>query len=421
MVLVLGLCGHTGTAMAETAPLSLAEALATAQAHQPRLRQAVADTAASRAAADRVKAALLPQVSVSSGYQFGPSRQNVNQLNVDVTNLGTYAVSLGGEQLLYDFGQSSARFQAALAQGTAQEQTGRLTAMDVRLRVRTAFLTARANQALVGVAREALDNRHTHQRRIRSLVELGLRAPIDLVQASKDVSNARLSLINAENADRTAKTQLNLAMGIERSSDFAVVDETMAPVAGEEADIRQLTQEAIAQRPDIAALTAQIHAQRLTAEVADHAGLPGLKASVGAGTNGSPTSKPSVNWNAGLGLSWPLYAGGEGQAQAMQAQATLASLQAQAEVLRHQLRATIEQTQLGVGAAKAAVAVAAESTQTARTQLRLAEARYAAGLGSVLELGTAQLAYTDARAQEVQENLKLATARAQLLMALGRE
>jgi len=55
----------------------------------------------------------------------------------------------------------------------------------------------------------------------------------------------------------------------------------------------------------------------------------------------------------------------------------------------------------------------------ARERLRLAEGRYAAGVGSPIELGDAQLALTTAQAQAVQAQYNLSSARADLLAALG--
>jgi outer membrane protein len=423
--IVLSLLLPAGPALARgesvQEPLTLRQALEMAATSQPLLRQSQADLAIARAGADQSRASLLPQVSFSSKYQFGPSKQNPNQADLPVTNLGTYALSLDADQLLYDFGQSQATYGAALARVTAQDGTVRQTMLDVRLRVRTAFFTVRANQALVAVARETLTNREIHQRRIRHLVDVGLRAPIDLAQATKDVTNARLALVNAETAERTAKAQLNQAIGTEGPTDYRVAEDVMAVVSGEEAGIDGLVEEAVSRRPDLAALTAQIQAQTLLAEAAGRSWYPSLKASSGAATNGTPTANPSFNWNAGVGLSWPIFAGGEQQARAEQARATLLRLHAQTDLVRQQVRLLVEQSRLAVAAARAAVAIAADAIGDARTQLTMAESRYAAGLGSVLELGTAQQAYTDARAQEVQENLKLATARSQLLQALGRE
>ena len=57
----------------------------------------------------------------------------------------------------------------------------------------------------------------------------------------------------------------------------------------------------------------------------------------------------------------------------------------------------------------------------AKERLRLAERRYQTGVGSLIDLGDAQVAQTTAAAQLVQAEFTLSTARAQLVRALGRE
>jgi outer membrane protein len=73
-----------------------------------------------------------------------------------------------------------------------------------------------------------------------------------------------------------------------------------------------------------------------------------------------------------------------------------------------------------VRASKAQIAAADEAAASAGEQLRLAEGRYRAGLGSIIELGDAQVVLTNARAQGVQARYNLAAARAQLATAMGR-
>lgn len=408
-------------APARPAGLTLAQAVQTALSAQPQLRQAQADVASAQASARQTQAGLYPSVSVSTGYSFGPSRQNINQVGVPVTNLGNYALSASADQLLYDFGQTGNRARAAATQAEAQAQTAVQTRQNVLFNVRNAYFTARANQTLVQVAAETLANQQRHLRQTQDLVKIGSKPPIDVAQATKDVANARLGLINATSALETAKAQLNQAMGVERGTDYTLADEAMGPVAGEDQPLETLMAEAVAHRPDLAAIAGRIEAQSLTVAAAEHSNYPSLRASAGAGTNGTPISNPNNNWSLGVGLSWPLYSGGAREAQADQARAQLASLQAQADGLRLQLRLTVEQARLAVVSAKAAVQAAAEARKSARVQLDLAEGRYAAGVGSVIELADAQLAYTNARAQAVQESYKLATARAQLTQALGRE
>ncbi|MFP5500959.1 MAG: TolC family protein [Candidatus Sericytochromatia bacterium] len=421
LTLPLALILAAGPAMAQAERLTLGSALETARASAPQLRQAAAERDQAEASARQSRAGLLPSLSIGSGYQFGPSRQNVNQVGVPLTNLGNYSVGVNASQLVYDFGQAGYRYEAAQSQVEAQSQSAKQTLLTVTLNVRTAFFAARANQTLVTVAEETLKNQLRHQSQIQNLVAIGTRPPIDLAQARTDVASARLQLINAQNAYQTAKAQLNQAMGVERDTRYTIADEGLAPVAGEEQPLEALLEEAIAHRPDLAAMAARLEAQALLVQAAERNSYPSLNAGVGAGTNGSPISSPNNNWNAGMSFSWPLYTGGAREAQADQARASLASLRAQADALRQQLRLTVEQARLRVVAAKAAVAAAAETVRNARVRLDLAEGRYGAGVGSVLELGDAQLAYTNAQASAVQEQYNLASARAQLLQALGRE
>ena len=126
------------------------------------------------------------------------------------------------------------------------------------------------------------------------------------------------------------------------------------------------------------------------------------------------------NWNATVSLSWPLFEGGLTRGQVREGRAALAALVAQRDALRQQVRVEIEQARLGVRAARTALAAADEALRNARVGLGLAEGRYQSGVGNIIELGDAQVALTAAAARRVQSEYSLATARAQLLKALGR-
>ncbi len=84
------------------------------------------------------------------------------------------------------------------------------------------------------------------------------------------------------------------------------------------------------------------------------------------------------------------------------------------------MRFDVDQAQLMVRADKIAIDAARDALTNAREQLRLAEGRYSAGVGSIIELGDAQVALQNAGAQLVTAQFNLSTARAQLLTALGK-
>jgi len=74
---------------------------------------------------------------------------------------------------------------------------------------------------------------------------------------------------------------------------------------------------------------------------------------------------------------------------------------------------------MAVDEAQRRTKVAERAVATAREKLRLAEGRYDAGSGNVLELEDAQVAYSSARFQSVQARYDLAVARVLLRRAVG--
>ncbi|MDB5099044.1 MAG: Protein CyaE, partial [Cyanobacteria bacterium RYN_339] len=105
-------------AATKTPTLSLEQALASARAHQPQLRQAQAQVKAAQARTESARAALRPQVSATGSYQLGNSRVSIDQTNAPA-NYGNYSANANVSQLLFDFGQAGSRVQAAQASASA--------------------------------------------------------------------------------------------------------------------------------------------------------------------------------------------------------------------------------------------------------------------------------------------------------------
>ncbi|HET6923251.1 MAG TPA: TolC family protein [Anaeromyxobacteraceae bacterium] len=399
--------------------VSLEDAIRTALANQPQVLQARAGAEAAAARADQARAPLLPQIGGSLSYRRGtantPESGPTSWAGQDLWTAGATA-----SQLVWDFGQTTGRWDSARESAGAQRDGERHTALQVVLGVRTAFFTARASKDLVGVARETLANQEAHLRQIRGFVEVGTRPEIDLAQARTDRANAQVQLINAENAYQTARARLNQAMGTEGPADYDVADDTMPAVEGEDQPLEALLAEAIRARPDVASLEGQVRAQRATLGSATAGHFPSLGVAAGIGDSGPEPARAVANWNATATLTWNFFQGGLTAAQVREARATLVGIEAQLAALRQQVRLDVDQAARAVRAAGAALSAAGEALLNARERLRLAEGRYQTGKGSIIELGDAQVALTAAGAQRVQADYALASARAQLLEALGR-
>src|SRR2546425_3090046 len=266
--------------------VTLDDAVQSAREHQPQLRQARANTAAAGARARAALAPLLPQLSATAGYNRriasggGTVATSTNTGTISSTQ-NSFSDSVTAQVLVFDFGSQFNRFRSAQAQADAQAATERATALQIDFNVRAAYFDTRANAALAQVARETLDNQIRHLQQTEGFVQAGTRAEIDLVQARTDTANARVALINADNAYQTSKLNLNSAMGVQGPTDYDVEDTAQPPVAAEDAELDVLLEEASRARPEVQSLEDQIRAEQLTIRAFQGQYAPSLAATLG--------------------------------------------------------------------------------------------------------------------------------------------
>jgi outer membrane protein len=327
---------------------------------------------------------------------------------------------VNANQLVYDFGETINRWKAANVAADAVNVSVHVTEAQVVYNARVAFFTARADKDLVAVARDTLANQEKHLGQVQGFVEVGTHPAIDLSQARADRATAQLQVINAENNYAVARAVLNQAMGVERSVDYDLADDALPAIDGEEGVVDGLIEEAKHGRPEMANLRLNLQSQELGLRSAHDMNWPALSLSGTAYENGRYLDSLAWAFSGTVVLSVPLLQGGAIKAQIKQAEGQVQQVQAQLETERQQVRLDVEQARLGIRAAKAAISAAEDALVNTRDRLRLAEGRYATGVGSIIELGDAQVALTTASAQKVTAEYQLSTARAQLLKALGR-
>ena len=393
------------------------------------MKRAHANTQAAAARSAQAYAPLYPQLEASAGYQrttanFVPrpgqlpgGLQSAEDPDFDFFDYFTFGIS--ARQLVYDFGLSYGRADAARAEAGAEQADERATVADVEANVRLTFFTAWAAKALLHVAREALANYEQHVQQIDAFVRAGTRADIDLAQARTDRANARVDLIVAENTYIASKARLNRAIGRVGSTDFDVEEQGLPAVDGEDGTLESLLQRAVAHRPELVALERRVARAGLHPQRAARRPLPEPQPLRRSDRSGRGAERHALERERRRAARLAALLGRRGVGAGRRGERELAALRAELEGLRQQLRLEVEEARLALRAAKGVTEATEEAITSAREQLRLAEGRYAAGVGSGLELADAQLAMQDAAAQRVQAEYRLASARAQLLRALG--
>ncbi len=420
--------GHAQETAAPPRVLHLDEAVKTGLEHQPRVLGARAQTEAASGRIEQARSGYLPQVTGTALAQrvhgSATVRTTSNALPTTVGAAGrTYNVfsfGVSASQLIWDFGQTIDRTRAASAQRDAQESNERSVRFAAALGIRQAFFQAHAQRALVAVGQETVANMERHLEQIRGFVQQGIRPEIDLLQARTDLANARVSLINAQNGYLTAKAQLNQAMGVVDGTDYDVADEGLAPIPGEDGTGDALSKQALAARPEIAALEKQTKALELTVSSIQGQYGPTLAGIGGVSEAGTALDALGLNWNIGLSLNWPIFQGGLTRGAVREARANVSAAQAELSRAALDVRFQVEQARLNLRSAKAAIVAARDARDNAKERLRLAEGRYESGVGSIIELDDAAVASFAAGAQLVQAEYNLSAARAGLLAALGK-
>jgi outer membrane protein len=413
----------------------LDDAIAVALRQHPSIKQANAATNAATARIDEAKSTLFPQLTAVASYQRVRRANFAGTAAITGTTTGgppsalapvtspsgidVFTFGVSATQLIWDFGRTTDNYRAADRLASAAGAEEKVTEQTVIVGVRRAYFTARAQSALVIVARDSLVNFERHLTQIIGFVQTGTRPEIDLAQARNDVANARVSLIDAQNAYELAKTILAQAMGDPSTPAFEVADDELPPIDGEDLPPAALYTRAIKQRPELVSLERQRESRALTLGSVRGGYWPTLAASGGASETGTALSNLGPAWNVGANLTWQFFQGGLTRAQVREAEANLAAAEAALETQRQQIRVDVQQAAQNLRSAKASQTAADDALVNARERLRLAEGRYAAGLGDVIELGDAQLALATAQSQVVQARFRLASARADLVAAIG--
>jgi outer membrane protein len=415
--------------------LTMARAVELAEKQHPTIRIARAAVEAALGRVDSAAVVEHPTVTLSAGLDAGSTSVLCNQalgtgsgaINFSAAcpefNSVAYSTPLAavGRWTIYDFGLTHANVAAAEASADASVASVASTALDVRLNVETAYLQAIAYRRLVIVSQATVKSEEGHVDQAKRFVAAQAKDPIEVAQAEATLANAKSAEAQAESNEAVALATLRAAIGwLDPSRQPAVDQNWPTPPSEVPGDLEQYVETARKHRPDLVALEKDIVAAQLSAEAAHAERRPALGAAASIGwTPETHNWDPQPSWSAALTLSWALWDGGRSAADVRVANANEISAEAQRDSLLVSLVSTIEQYRTQILSNKASVSSSTEAVRAAQEELKLAEARYAQGLGSQIELSDAETAVTTASGNLISAEWQLATAWANLIRAVA--
>ena len=404
----------TRTAPAPGQVLSLPEAIELALRQQPTIRSAEQGRGAAMARVPQAQSSYYPRLDVVGSA--GRSQTFSSTLNQAFQSNSISAV-IQGRQLIYDFGKTGALVDEARANVRFSERELERVRDVVVVNVRQAYYQLLQAQRLVAVADAQVGRADLNLRSAQGFFEVGTKPKSDVTKAEVEVANARVAQIRARNLVQFNQVNLASTLGLEATTPLQIQDIlNYEPVTIDPAALRT---EALANRPELAQAQARVDAARAQLAGARAGYLPDLTVT---GSYGAATSDPPLHevWSITGNLSWNLFQGFFTQSRVTETQALTEAARANYDALDLQVRLDVEQAYIAVVDAAERIAATAKAVESARENLRLAQGRYDAGVGTILDLTDAQLSLTNAEADQVRALTDHKLALAALDRAVGR-
>jgi len=434
IALILTVALSAGTsAQPASRRLSFAELATTVMQNNLQLRAAALDVAVAEAQVAQARTGRLPQVAVSASYTraqeqagqtisfpnpFGPSPPVIS-FTLPPPSPNIYAARLALQFPLYTGGRIESQIALAEANLRGAQAVFARSQRQILFSAQLLYLQALLGQENVAAAQRALNQANESLRVANARVSTGAAPQFEALQAQVAVANAEQETVRARTSVATAQTSLNASLNQAQDASLELT-ETLEPrpVPG---TVQDAIARALRDRPELAELQSRIAAAQAGIELAGSGGRPNVNVSAGydvGNSNGMATSI-SGGWSITLGVTLALYDGGITRERIREAQLRVEQLKVLDAHTRQQVELEVRQAWLALQQAAGELLAATKAVEQGREAARLAGVRYQAGVGTQLELLSAQTSLAQAELGLASARFSQNLARIRSILATG--
>jgi outer membrane protein TolC len=324
----------------------------------------------------------------------------------------------------FDFGQSWYNIRAANASEDASQKSYESTQQSTIFQVQQRYFEHLKSLRLLEVQQEAVKSNEEQLKRTESMYEIGSVAQGDVFKQRTVLGNSRISLIRQENAVANTQALLNVALARDPHAELNILD---VEDSSERDDykLEQVLQVALEKNPGLKSLEKSMRSADLAVKAAKLNYLPSVTLSASYDRQNPVFNqvysgfKQNYNLSYGVSVSFNLFNGFSDQALVERQGLSYHIARENLADRERNLRLEVEQALLDLQAAKEITAINEDNLKSAEEDLRLAQERYRVGAGTLLDIITAQVNVTNAKATLVNAKYDMMIARAQLKAAMG--
>jgi outer membrane protein len=301
---------------------------------------------------------------------------------------------LGGvavQQYVFDFGRVRGLVEERDEEAHVAWFQAQATELDLIFEVAQRYFALLAAGQKVKVYQKAIEQRSEQFHAAQVKASANLTPQIDVLTAQAALARAQTDLLEVSDERDIARVALNNAMALDRNApDYELADVlTYQPVSG---GLESFFTTAIASRPDLRALEAAARAAGAQIKQARSDYFPSVGATAGYSAMG--TGLPAANnFNVGLMVTWPIFNGFSTTHHVEEAKATQNAVRYSIEDLEQHIWLDVKSAYLQLQTSVEVIHQAEATLAASSGQLELADKRYNAGLGNIIELTDAERFY----------------------------
>ena len=377
----------------EPTTLTLPQAREMALRNHPQIKVADLKALAARQVTRQARAGFFPNISANV-VAVGTADDNTRLSAIGALNnpsiFDRNAEGLLISQLITDFGRVANLTGSARLRAEAEANNAQASREQILLAVDGAYYGALQAQAVTRVAQQTVTARQVFLDQVGIMASNKLRSDLDVSFARVSVEDARLLLSKAQNDLEAAFAQLANLMGLQETKPYKLTEGTMPSQVS--TNVSEFVQQALNLRPDLLSLRQQQEASVKFARGERALRYPTISAVGSVGV--APIHGPELDDSyaaAGLILSVPLFAGGYYSARQQEAELRAQAAEESLRDLENNIIRDVRVTWLNAQNAYERFRISGQLLENARQSMDLAQARYNAGLSSIVEFNQAQL------------------------------
>jgi outer membrane protein TolC len=397
--------------------MTLDRCIELALGNNPQINSAFHDILASDTRIKQVWANYFPQVSWQTGYTRIKQLQMSDALGRNLIFNYYILGQVTLQQMLYDFGVTQNQATIKRLDYEAYKTTLSATINDVIYQTKDAYynlLYAFENRK---VAQDTVNKFEMFYNQAKAFYEIGMNPKVDVTIAEVNLSNAKLQLIQADNAVNLAVARLNNVMGVPFIDKYNVQERLKyEPVNITFNKSIEIARDA---RPELKTAELKVESAKQTVKLVKKSYFPTLSVE-GQYQRGGKSWNSNYGYNVGGYLNFPTINGMLIKNEIKEAKYLYDKEIANAKNTQNAIYLEIQNAYLTLEEKKNQIPVAMLNVKQAKENYELSYGRYRVGEANPTELKDAQIAYQQAQLNYYSALYQYNSAKASLEKAIGK-